>query len=345
MKKSIVALAVLGSFAGVAAAQSSVTLFGVVDAAMRYTETNGKSVYSLASGGSSTSRFGVRGTEDLGGDLKAGFWLEGAVNTDTGAADSSFWARRATVSLISASMGEARLGRFKTVTKITVEDFDPVSATGLGSVFNLYSKLGSTVDASRVDNQVAYSLPANLGGFYGGLEVSAGEGSSNAVTKELNKSVGGRVGYKAGAFNLAAAYTEFGTNTKYKFMTLGGSYDFGIAKVSGLFSTTEYGAHDQSIYTIAATAPLGSGSVWASYTSADYSNDSKLANVSGDSSQFAAGYVHNLSKRTALYTTVSYVDNKNGANFGVNGAGSSANPAVVSGGRSGGFDVGVKHSF
>jgi predicted porin len=341
MKKSIVALAVLGSFAGVAAAQSSVTLFGVVDAAMRYTETNGKSVYSLASGGSTTSRFGVRGIEDLGGDLKAGFWLEGAVNTDTGAADSSFWARRATVSLISASMGEVRLGRFKTVTKITVEDFDPVSATGLGSVFNLYSTLGATgLNTSRTDNQVSYTAPANLGGFYGGLEASAGEG-----TNELNKSVAGRVGYKAGAFNLAGAYTEFGTNTKYKFMALGGSYDFGIAKVSGLFSTTEYGAHDQSIYTIAATAPLGSGSVWASYTAAYYSNDSKLANRSGDSSQFAAGYVHNLSKRTALYTTVSYIDNKSGAAFGVNGSGTGANPAVVSAGRSGGFDVGVKHSF
>ncbi|MCV2359472.1 porin [Paucibacter sp. TC2R-5] len=342
MKKSIVALAVLGSFAGVAAAQSSVTLFGVVDAAMRYTDANGKSVYSLASGGNTTSRFGVRGVEDLGGDLKAGFWLEGAVNTDTGAADSAFWARRATVSLISASMGEVRLGRFKTITKITVEDFDPVSATGLGSVYNLYSTLGATgLNTSRTDNQVSYSAPANLGGFYGTLEASAGEG-----TNELNKSVGGRVGYKAGAFNVAAAYTEFGTNTKFKFMSLGGSYDFGMAKVSGLYSTNEFGEHSQDLYTIAVTAPIGAGSVWASYTDASYSkSNAKTVAVAGDSSQLAAGYVHNLSKRTALYTTVSYIDNKAGASFGVNGTGASANPAVVKDGRSGGVDVGVRHSF
>jgi len=65
MKKSLVALAVLGSFAGVAAAQSSVTLFGVVDAAARYTSANGQDLYSLASGGNTTSRLGVRGVEDL----------------------------------------------------------------------------------------------------------------------------------------------------------------------------------------------------------------------------------------------------------------------------------------
>ncbi|WP_310384633.1 porin [Roseateles sp.] len=347
MKKSIVALAVLGSFAGVAAAQSSVTLFGVIDAAMRYTETNGKSVYSLASGGNTTSRFGVRGVEDLGGDLKAGFWLESEVNTDTGVAGSSnntgaFWARRATVSLISGSMGEARLGRFKTVNKILVEDFDPVSATGLGSVYNMYSTLGATgLNTSRTDNQASYSLPANLGGFYGGVEVSAGEGSN-----ELNKSVGGRGGYKAGAFNVAIAYTEFGTNNKFKFMNVGGSYDFGMAKISGTYSTNEYRTREQDIFTVAVTAPVGAGNVWASYTDASYDNSSKTDTfVSGDSMQFAIGYVHNLSKRTALYTTASYIDNEKGASFGVNGSGAAANPAVVSGGRSGGLDVGVRHSF
>jgi predicted porin len=226
------------------------------------------------------------------------------------------------------------------VTKLTIEEFDPVSATGLGSVFNLYSKLGSTVDMSRSDNQVSYSAPANLGGFYGGLEASAGEG-----TNALNKSVGGRVGYKAGAFSLAAAYTEFGVDTKFKLMTLGGSYDFGMAKVSGLYSTTDYSPHKQDLYTIAVTAPVGVGSVWASYTDASYKKGNALKAVSGDSYQLAAGYVHNLSKRTALYTTVSYIDNKAGANFGVNGVGAAANPAVGADGRSGGVDVGVRHSF
>ncbi len=340
MKKSIVALAVLGSFAGVAAAQSSVTLFGVIDAAMRYTDANGKSVYSLASGGSSTSRFGVRGVEDLGGGLKAGFWLESQVNVDAGSTDSTrFWSRRATVSLISDSMGEVRLGRFKTSVRLQIEDFDPTATTGLGQTTNLYSNLGSGADMSRRDNQATYILPGNLGGFYGSVDVAAGEGSS-----DINKDVGGRVGYKAGAFNVGAAYSESGVNTKFKLMSLGGSYDFGFLKAFATYSTTEFGAHSQDIYNLSVTAPLGAGLVWAGYTAADYSGP-KVGSISGDSSQIAAGYIHNLSKRTALYTTVSYIDNKAGANFGVNGAGASANPAVVKDGRSGGVDVGVRHSF
>ncbi|MCV2350040.1 porin [Paucibacter sp. Y2R2-4] len=339
MKKSIVALAVLGSFAGVAAAQSSVTLFGVVDAAARYTEANGKHVYSLASSGNTTSRFGVRGVEDLGGGLKAGFWLESEVATDSGAGGSStgFWARRSTVSLISDSMGEVRLGRFKTVTKLAIEDFDPVAATGLGSAFNLHSKLGTSVDMSRSDNQIAYTLPANLGGVYGGVDIAAGEG-----TNAFNKSIGGRVGYKAGAFNVAAAYTEFGVNDKFKLTVLGGSYDFGIAKVMGTYSQTKFTAHTQDIYNLSVSAPVfGSGLVWVSGTYAEYDKGGAAKALTGKAGQAAAGYVHNLSKRTALYTTVSYIENGGNASFSLNGN----NPAVVVSGKSGGVDFGVRHSF
>ncbi|MCZ8075622.1 MAG: porin, partial [Paucibacter sp.] len=97
MKKSIVALAVLGSFATVASAQSSVTLFGVIDVAARYTKANGQTLKSLATDGNTSSRLGVRGEEDLGGGLKAGFWLEGSVAADAGTSDKDrFWGRRAT---------------------------------------------------------------------------------------------------------------------------------------------------------------------------------------------------------------------------------------------------------
>ena len=89
MKKSLVALAVLGTLAGTAAAQSSVTLFGVVDLAARYTEANGQSLSTLAASGISSSRFGVRGEEDLGGGLKAGFWLESSIGADAGSAGAA----------------------------------------------------------------------------------------------------------------------------------------------------------------------------------------------------------------------------------------------------------------
>ncbi|MDC8785469.1 porin [Roseateles koreensis] len=334
MKKSLVALAVLGSFAGVAAAQSSVTLFGVVDVAARYTSANDQHVYSLASGGNTTSRFGVRGVEDLGGGLKAGFWLESGINVDTGTTDSAFWARRSTVSLMG-NFGEVRLGRFKSAAQLQIEDFDPVATTGLGSVENLYSALGSGVNYKRFDNQATYILPENLGGFYGSAEVAAGEG-----TNAMNKMVGGRLGFKADAFNVSGSYFEAGVSTKFKLTTVGGSYDFGMVKPAFIYSTTEFGSLKQELWTVSATAPLGAGSLWASYTDAKNKSSVALKGL-GDSYQVAAGYVYNLSKRTALYTTVSYIDNGAGATFNLNGN----TPAVVADGRSGGVDVGVRHSF
>ena len=84
MKKSLIALAVLAA-SGAAMAQSSVTLFGIVDAGVTYAKTSGgDNVYGLTNSGNATSRLGFRGVEDLGGGLKAGFWLEGAIQNDSG---------------------------------------------------------------------------------------------------------------------------------------------------------------------------------------------------------------------------------------------------------------------
>jgi len=346
MKKSIVALAVLGSFATVAAAQSSVTLFGVVDVATRYTKANGQTLKSLATDGNTSSRLGVRGVEDLGGGLKAGFWLEGRVNADAGTADSTrFWGRRATVSL-SGEFGEVRLGRNKTSAQLAIEDFDPTSTTGLGSVAQVYSTLTSDVkdkdgkvlspkaEIGRYDNLVSYSLPGKLGGVYGSVDVAAGEGGNFA------KMFGGRVGFSEGPLNVSGAFLQAGTGTKYKLTTLGASYNFGVAKPSLTYSTNKLGANKQTVLTAAVSAPLGSGSVWGSYTKADANGAAEKAGVVYDATLIAAGYVHNLSKRTALYTSVSKIENKGKGKFAI-----ANSPAVAAGGGSGGFDVGVKHSF
>ena len=77
MKKSLLALAALTAFAGVASAQSSVTLFGIVDLAARSVKNHSGSIKSLSTNGQVSSRLGVRGVEDLGGGLRAGFWIEG----------------------------------------------------------------------------------------------------------------------------------------------------------------------------------------------------------------------------------------------------------------------------
>jgi hypothetical protein len=107
-----VAGALLGTFTCFASAQSSVTIFGIADAAVRHVK-NGSlpSANSVISGGTASSRIGLRGIEDLGGGLRAGFWLESDVALDTGVGNPALWNRRSTLSLISATAGEVRIGR------------------------------------------------------------------------------------------------------------------------------------------------------------------------------------------------------------------------------------------
>lgn len=344
MKKALIALAVLGLTGGAAVAQSSVTLFGILDANARYVKYNGKSVKLLGTDGLNSSRLGVRGVEDLGNGLKAGFWLESAINPDTGTVDSSrFWGRRSTVSLMG-EFGEVRLGRAKTSARLHIDDFDPTSTTGLGNVAAVYSTLGSQADTlNRSDNMVSYFLPTNLGGIYGSVDIAAGEG---AVGRKMQSA---RIGYKQGPINVAAALasTTGAANGKYKLTSIGGAYDLGIVRPSVNYSQTKFMNREQKIWTFAVTAPLGTqGQLWASYTDSKANTGAETAATGytriGDATLIAAGYIHNLSKRTALYTTVARLENKGAGTFQLN---SFTLSGMAAGGSQGGVDVGVRHSF
>ena len=337
MKKALIALAVLGLTGGAAVAQSSVTLFGVLDAGLRYTKSSGNTLKRLDSGGLNTSRLGVRGTEDLGGGLKAGFWLESQVDADTGVAGggSAFWGRRATVSL-SGDFGEVRLGRNKTASRLHLEEFDPTSFTGLGSVSAVYSVLGSGNGTAlgRADNLASYSLPGNLGGFYGGVDLAAGEGTTN------NKMQAARLGYKAGPLHVSGTYANANAATdKYKLASVGVAYDFGVARPSFIYTEGKYGARKQTIYTAAVTVPLGQGLIMASYTDAKANGAAEALSGVGDAKLFALGYVYNVSKRTALYKTYGQIDNNGLGRYAVAGT-----PKVAAGQKSIGVYVGIRHS-
>ena len=93
MKKSLLALAALTAFAGVASAQSSVTVFGVVDVSMRQVNYGDVDQSQLATDGNSSSRLGFRGVEDLGGGLRAAFHIEGSLVADNGNAAGQTWQR------------------------------------------------------------------------------------------------------------------------------------------------------------------------------------------------------------------------------------------------------------
>ena len=365
MKKSLLAVAVLGAFAGAASAQSSVTLFGVVDLSGNYVENGGKGVYSLQSNQLNSNRLGFRGTEDLGGGLAAGFWLEAGMNNDIGAAGGSngipsttaannagvatssvLFNRRSTVSLISKA-GEIRLGRDYNPSFWNTVFGDVYGANGLGQALNVIGSGGLANGASvgaayptfaRSNNSIGYFLPGGLGGLYGQVQVAAGENQAN------QKYMGGRIGYAAGPFDVAAAYgvTETGAGgPDFKVYNFMGTWNFGVVKLYGLYNVVEFGDAELDTYSISGMIPLGQGEFKAGYSATDAKGKIGATSIEADNGRiFSLQYIYNLSKRTALYTTWARIDNDGKANFQVLSNGYSA-----AGDTSQGYNFGVRHSF
>jgi predicted porin len=342
--KKFATLAVLAAASVGAYAQSSVTLFGVLDVNARYVKNGDEKIKSLSGNGVNTSRLGVRGTEDLGDGLKAGFWLETGLNVDSGTQSDAtrFWNRRATVSL-SGNFGEVRLGRDYTPTYLGYSDYDPFGDNGVDASGKFDSSLGTARDTgTRADNQIIYLTPGNLGGFYGRAAVAAGEGTAG------KKYYGGRAGWAAGPIDVSASYgqTEVapiaGGEDKFKTFDIGASYDFGVVKAMSYYTQSKFANQKIATYSIGAIVPVGVGQIKAAYTHANASGTTAAGvNVdANDADQVALGYIYNLSKRTALYTTAAYVKNKGNATFAVASA-----PAIAAGQKSTGLELGMRHAF
>jgi predicted porin len=374
MKKSLIALAALGAFAGAASAQSSVTMFGVVDLNF-LTVDNADRTYSMGTDGMASSRLGFRGVEDLGGGLKASFWLEMGIAPDTGrnagvwgngdtpiAGSTSregnqlFFNRRSTVSL-SNQWGELRLGRDYTASFWNWTVFDPFGTNGVGAATNL--ALGGDLQVAlagttygtlvRANNMAQYILPGGVfgPGLYGQIQVAAGENANG------NKFYGGRIGYAAGPFDIAGAYgltdcLDAGCNADLSAWNIGASWNFGFMKISGFFGSMEAdgtllsglsGTAGRDNWFVGVSAPFGQWNFKASYGATN--GKDRLDNI--DATQWAIGADYNLSKRTALYGTWSSINNDAGARFVTSGQ--SAIPGAGTQFNSNGFQVGVRHSF
>ena len=373
MKKSLLALAVLGAFAGVASAQSSVTLYGTVDLNGRYVKNTGTDRrFSMSQDGINSSQLGFRGVEDLGGGLKAGFNLLGGISADAGTAGAGgkFYNRRSTVSLFSNG-GELRLGRDYTPTFWNTTIFDAFGTNGLGSSINVAQAFSGV----RSDNSIGYFLPANLGGFYGQGMVSASEGGTTNAGGSSSDRVGGRLlaarlGFAAGPFDVAASYgtqkfavpsTVFGSLAPFnarvfavaqgqslKTFNIGGSYDFGFLKLLGYYDlnkvTATVSTLKENMFSISAVIPMGQGEVHLGYDRSKLKTSS-AALIDPTVDQFAATYQYNLSKRTAMYGTVSRLANKDATRMTLGGAPNATPAPPTAGGNSKGFELGVRHFF
>ena len=331
MKKNLIALAVLAA-SGAAFAQSSVTVYGTVDEAFAHTTASGaQSQNLLVSGGVSTSNFGFKGTEDLGGGLKANFKLEQGINVDTGAQGTAGLAfnRYSYVSL-SGGFGEIKFGKTGTAYDDISGAADAAfNANALGLVANLFdSHTGYNWNPA---NSIYYATP-EMSGFSGAFSYTLGENKTAAADAGSTSSI--HIKYAAGPVFAGFAYqTEKATGNalSQEFTRLNGSYDLKVAKVqvaygrvanAGLVSGAEV-----TEWEIGADYPVSSALTLSGGFAR--SSDNVLA---GDQTRkgYTLAAAYSLSKRTTAYA--GYLSTK------TNQAGVADTDASV-------LAFGVKHTF
>lgn len=308
MKKTLVALAVLAA-SGAALAQSSVTLYGLVDAVVH--KDKGAPT-RLSSGGVSTSRWGLKGEEDLGGGLKAGFLIEQAIQLDNGKAGPGF--DRQTYLNLAGGFGEVKLGKIWTAYDDVGGATDAAfNANVLGPVALIFqSQYAYTGNPS---NGIYYATPS-LGGFSGAISTNLREGVANSRVSAFH------VKYEGGPLFVALGYQD-DELAGDKFTRLGASYDLGVAKLLASYGRAKNA--DVNEWSIGADVPL-SGNLTLSV---GYAQSKQNGRQTERGWSLAAAYA--LSKRTTAYA--GYFD---------------ANSAAVNG-RAGApdsrFGVGLQHKF
>lgn len=327
MKKTLLALAALAALADTACAQTSVTLFGLVDIGIAR-ETGGPagSAFKLdGSGMHSGNRVGFRGTEDLGGGLSAFFVLENGFNSDTGAMAQGglLFGRQALVGL-RGGFGAVTAGRQYSPHWAAVDSLDPLDGISGGS-FNL---LRRTV---RTDNTVMYATPA-MGGFSGQLAYGfgevAGDSSANRIVGASGTYAGGPLVVKLAHHNAKNATATDSSRNSF----LGGSYNFGPVKAFAGYQTEKgVGAVNASSVLLGAQVPVGAGTLMASYIR---KNDKSAAN--NDARMVGLAYTYALSRRTNLYTSVLHISNENTLVYRTKAGDGTGNKE---------FNVGIRHKF
>lgn len=337
-----------------AAAQSSVSLTGIADAAARSVSNAGRgSLKSLVSGSNSTSRLVVRGTEDLGGGLTASFHLEHGIALDTGLPTGGFWDRRSTVSLASKSLGELRIGRDFVPSYVGWSRFDVFSYVGVAGSNNLVSAtpqgpiraaFGTNPNTTvRSSNAIQVFLPGGLGGFEGHAMVAAGEGG----TATDNKVMGFRLGWagKPGSVSFAQTSSENGATAaggKFKDTAIGGTWNAGFGRLNLAWRKFDRAGAEQVNLMLSGSTSFGPHELKASIVRADLSGRVGAVNIdANDAQQLGLGYVYSLSRRSVLYASYSRISNDGAATFVVPGG-----PAgLAGGGSSTGYEFGLRHSF
>lgn len=318
MKKTLIALAVLGSVAGVAQAQSAVTIYGKLDLGITKLtgDTSNLGVNSAAQmQGNHQSRLGFKGTEDLGGGLSAIFQIENRFNADTGTQKGAALFNGPAYVGLAGNFGAVRLGRnYSTIDSVSTAAIDPFEGDGVGSL--------NPVTRPRINNTITYYAPA-MSGFGAQVQYILGEKPAAIPSARQNDGYAVGVNYNNGPIYLGAGYGVEENTNKANIWTVTGSYAFGPAKIALGYDqrkNKDFGNVPKSKnWVVAGTYEIGSGLIKLAYnqtkdgldnTDKGLSNESSVLAQSLSGSLFekiqkvSLGYQHNLSKRTSLYADV-----------------------------------------
>ncbi|WP_298830257.1 porin [uncultured Piscinibacter sp.] len=333
MKRSLF-LAAVATLAGTSAlAQSSVTIYGRLNTSVERQKDGDTSVTALQN---NASRIGFKGTEDLGGGLKASFLLEHGFNVDTGAqSQGAFWARESWVAL-EGSFGRVRLGNmgptaayFATADYISMHNHD----TGTSSdAFYLYP--------GDVRNTIAYNSPS-----FGGVTFDAQVGL--AETTNTKKTIVLAANYVGGPLHLGASYVnaptglftppadddskEFGLRALYEM----GPLTFGAYYIRNTIDDGVGTEVKRNSYRLSAMYTMGVSEFHLNYGVAGELKGNGNTLNDTDATQFTFAYNYNLSKRTKVFAFYTQVDNKDNAAYSVSNVGTKFSS----------FAAGVRHNF
>ncbi|MFO1338622.1 MAG: porin [Burkholderiaceae bacterium] len=326
MKKSLIALAVLGAFAGAASAQSSVTIYGFVDvAAAKPIGTQDKQIVDGAQFGGG-SRLGFRGEEDLGGGWKGVFGMEHRFSADTGTQSNAtnFWQGYSTVGIVSP-YGAVRLGRQYTPAFLMIQNqIDPFGGESVAQGRDTGMRFGG-VTKVRVADSIRYDLA--VGGFSLGASVAEGDAANGGgVAGAEHKPVSFAANYVVGPVWLGVGY-ENPADDQDKVWNIGGRYNFGFMTLAAGYGkgTTAAGV-DTKGWLVGATVPVGAVDIKVMYATNNVDN-------LGDTRKIGVGAHYNFSKRTKVYVDYGKVS----GDLTAIGAAVDANST--------GYDLGIKHVF
>jgi len=359
MKKTLLAIAALAATSA-AFAQSSVTLYGVVDASIESVKGD-KSVTRVSSDNLATSRLGFKGSEDLGSGLRANFTLETAVKEDTGAQGNTarFFDRAAWAGL-QGGFGELRLGRIDSSIGVLAGDTKVLGAQTYDDFKIAKTRAGDSY--RRIDNAITYVLPTFVNGLSAQLQYSTAVGNSGATTSvvgsevagsDVGKAYGLNVKYAAGPFFAGVGYLSAKDETGLVTVNAGkkanaslvyAGFDFGPVKLSGYYDSESkvYGSDRLSLAGIKVGVPFGDSFV-VTASLAQASNVAATASRSDhdDATIAAVKAVYTLSKRTSVYAIATNVHNESLAALGID----KTNVPVSAGKSDHGIAFGVSHAF